>query len=423
MGFADQYLGKQKRVTPYFTDLPSGKLRFSVVIPAYCEPHLSDALQSLWDCKRPRDPVEVIVVVNSPIDASLQVTETNRATLLTTSEWICDHNDPAMRFLLMDQTSLPDHDAGVGLVRKTGMDEALFRFNLVNNPHGYILSFDADSRCDDNYFTAIEAAIDLHPLAKGFDVYFEHPLSGPGYPEKVYRGIAAYELHLRYLNLFLRFTGFPFAHHTIGSCFGTRADVYAAQGGMNKRKAGEDFYFLHKVIPLGNFITIKDTRVVPSPRTSDRVPFGTGVSIGKFLSADDEITLTYAPECFLTLLPFFQLIEKLFKMPSPEVGLTLGSMPEPLKSHLSELGAVPAIANINSNCSSLPAFTNRFFRWFDAFRIVKYLNASHRSYFRMIPVQEAAIRFLDIAGSQPHPGAVNTFDLLKIFRDIERGKF
>ena len=93
----------------------------------------------------------------------------------------------------------------------------------------------------------------------------------------------AYELHLRYLNLFSRFTGFPYAYHTIGSCFGVRAETYASQGGMNKRKAGEDFYFLHKIIPLGEFREINNTCVIPSPRESDRVPFGTGAAIGKYL--------------------------------------------------------------------------------------------------------------------------------------------
>ena len=36
---------------------------------------------------------------------------------------------------------------GVGLARKTGMDEAVRRFNAINNPEGIILNLDADCTC------------------------------------------------------------------------------------------------------------------------------------------------------------------------------------------------------------------------------------------------------------------------------------
>ena len=89
-----------------------------------------------------------------------------------------------------------------------------------------------------------------NPRSPGCSIYFEHPLHGPLEP-KVYEAIAAYELHLRYYVQALRYAAFPYAHHTIGSSMAVRADAYAKQGGMNKRQAGEDFYFLHKIIPLG----------------------------------------------------------------------------------------------------------------------------------------------------------------------------
>ena len=131
-------------------------------------------------------------------------------------------------------------------------------------------------RCETNYFTAIESVLDTFPNTRGINIYFEHPVSGTEYPETVYRGIILYEMHLRYVNLMTRFTGFPHAYHTVGSCFGVRAESYAREGGMNRKKAGEDFYFLHKIIPLGEFREINSTCVIPSPRESDRVPFGTG---------------------------------------------------------------------------------------------------------------------------------------------------
>ena len=47
---------------------------------------------------------------------------------------------------------MPAKDAGVGLARKTGMDEALYRFNMLGKPEGIILSYDADSLCWEKLF-------------------------------------------------------------------------------------------------------------------------------------------------------------------------------------------------------------------------------------------------------------------------------
>ena len=43
---------------------------------------------------------------------------------------------------------------GVGLARKTGMDEAVRRFDIINNPEGVILSLDADCTVEHNYFVS-----------------------------------------------------------------------------------------------------------------------------------------------------------------------------------------------------------------------------------------------------------------------------
>ena len=421
MGFADQYLNKQKGFSSTIFDLPSERFRYAVVIPVYCEPHFISTLESLWNCQRPVGHVEVIMVVNSAEDADCEIIDSNKATIDFVNQWIAGHYDSTMQFFVIQKLNMPARDAGVGLARKTGMDEALYRFNLLNNPNGFILSFDADSQCDANYFTAIEDSINCNPLVNGFDVYFEHPVSGMDFPEKVYRGIIDYELHLRYVNQFLRFTGFPFAYHTVGSCFGVRADVYAGQGGMNKRKAGEDFYFLHKIIPLGHFIDINTTRIIPSPRESNRVPFGTGTAIGKYLSSTAEETLTYSPESFLALRLFLQQVEKFYKIKSSDISDILYQLPVSLKNCLLDMGIIEAITEINANCGSLASFLNRFFRWFDAFRVIKFLNYASRGYFKQVPVREAIIRFLNIACNKNLPEA-SAYELLMLLREIERGK-
>src|SRR4029434_9989987 len=100
---------------------------------------------------------------------------------------------------------------------------------------------------------------------------------------EIYKAIAAYELHLRYYLQALRTAGFPHGYHTIGSSMAVRARTYMEQGGMNRRQAGEDFYFLHKLIPLGGFTELNSTTVYPLPRPSNRVPFGTGRAVSEWL--------------------------------------------------------------------------------------------------------------------------------------------
>jgi len=421
MGFADQYLTKQKGFIPHISSFPSEHLRFAVVIPAFCEPDLTDSLESLWKCARPAGHTEVIIVINSAENADQEIIQSNQSTLHKASQWIAGHQDPVMRFFIIDKLKMPVSDAGVGLARKTGMDEAIYRFNLINNPYGYILSFDADSQCDSNYFSAIEEAVNTYRAMKGFTVYFEHPVLGTGFPEKVFKGAVDYELHLRYVNQFLHNTGFPFAHHTVGSCFGVRADIYTAQGGMNKRKAGEDFYFLHKVIPLGQFIDINTTRVIPSPRVSSRVPFGTGTAISKYLVSEEKEINTYAPECFLSLKQLFNQVPALFKITPDGMNKVIDTLPLSLKDFLCENNVSEAVMEINNNSGSPDSFCNRFYRWFDAFRIVKYLNFSSRAYFKKVPVSNAAKRFLAIIGYANRYEHADNLELLAVMRGIERG--
>ena len=254
---------------------PDAGLGIVVVVPCCNEPDLVGSLASLRHCERPGCSVEVIVVVNASAGCRAEVRLQNQATLNIAAEWTAQHSDARFAFHTLHFPELPPKQAGVGLARKIGMDEALRRLDDIGRPDGIIAGYDADCRCAPNYLTAIERYFERTPASPGCSIYFEHPLEGPMSPQ-VYEGVAAYELHLRYYIQALRHAGFPHAHHTLGSCMAVRADAYRKQGGMNKRKAGEDFHFLNKVIPLGGFADLTRTTVYPSPRPSDRVPFGTG---------------------------------------------------------------------------------------------------------------------------------------------------
>jgi len=361
--------------------------------------------------------VEVIVVVNHPEHASEEVKRQNEDTLHKAQQWAKRHNDKQLQFHVIYKPDIHEKIAGVGYARKTGMDEAVYRFHQSGVGDGVIIGFDADSTCDENYFEEIERAFFGGKPVNGASVYFEHPLEGDEYNAGIYDAVALYELHLRYLNQALRYAGFPYAYHTVGSSFAVSAMAYVRQGGMNQRKAGEDFHFLQKIIPLGNYIEINSTRVIPSPRPSDRVPFGTGASIRQCLNNRQTALQTYPLEPFEDLKQLFALVPNLFKISTEEIEKRCTPLPYQIQDYLLQNDYLKHISQANANSASQMAFIKRFFGWFDGLKTVKYLNDSCRQiYSKQIP-EKAAGRLLENLGYESSSSAKK---LLDIYRNIER---
>ena len=63
----------------------------------------------------------------------------------------------------------------------------------------------------------------------------------------------------------------PYARYTSGSCMAVRCGAYVQQGGMNRRRAGDDFYFgLQRLLRGGRLTEFGSPRVLPSRRLSHR---------------------------------------------------------------------------------------------------------------------------------------------------------
>jgi hypothetical protein len=387
-----------------------------VVIPCFNEPELIGSLESLWRCERPESSVEVIAVVNSPAGCGEGIRSQNQTTLKIAAEWIAQHRDPRLAFRMLHFPELPPKQAGVGLARKIGMDEALRRFDDVGRMEGIIVGYDADCHCETNYLTAMERHFQENPNTPGCSIYFEHPLNGPLSPQ-IYRAIAAYELHLRYYVQALRHAGFPHAHHTVGSCMAVRADVYRKQGGMNRRKAGEDFHFFHKIIPLGGFTDLTSTTVYPSPRPSDRVPFGTGKAIRDVLCGRE--IKTYPLEAFLDLKQLVEGVPELYGVGNGKSSERLATWPRSVRDFLAEQKFAEVLAEIHQNTSSEGAFLKRFFRWFDGFRAMKYVHHARDCVYGEGTVKDQSARLL-AALNCGSSGGKDLLDLLKIYRGLDR---
>jgi glycosyltransferase involved in cell wall biosynthesis len=413
----EHYLAVARHV-PFLSPPPQAP-RMIVVIPCYKEPALLRTLQSLYQCRRPECVTEILVVINHPDNAPDEAKKQNEKSLLDARLWIGAHTGDRLHFHVICLPDVPVKTAGVGLARKTGMDEAVFRFHSHGVSDGVIIGFDADAVCDENYLEEIERAFFDGGNIHGASIYYEHPVEGDEFDAEVYKGVLLYELHLRYLNQAMRYTGFPYACHTVGSAFAVRAAVYAKQGGMNRRKAGEDFHFLHKIIPLGNFKEINTTRVIPSPRESDRVPFGTGASMRQWLSKGETALFTYALDAFIELKRFFDLVPCFFNTNPELIEQQCVSLAPAIHTYLQQNNYIGHIMEANNNSASFEAFAKRFFTWFDGLQMVKYLNYSYMHGYSKQPADLAAAFLLQLLGYECDLNEAG--HLLHVYRAIERG--
>lgn len=382
-----------------------------VVIPCFNESEILKTLNSLNSCNKQTGNIEVIVVVNQSEVVAEEIKLQNELTVKEITDWI-NHTDSFFKVHLIYEESLPKKHAGVGLARKIGMDEAAMRFESINKD-GVIVCLDADCTVEDNYFVEIEKHFKNNSKTPGCSIKYAHPLTGNDFDNEHYEGILNYELFLRYYNLALKNTGAPYAFHTVGSSMAVKSSAYQKQGGMNKRKAGEDFYFLQKIIELGEFTEINSTTVYPSPRTSDRVPFGTGKAINDFLNQENKQEyLTYNFTSFLILNELFLDAESIYKTTNYD------SKHKLLVGFLNEIDFNNKVEEIKKNTTSLESFKKRFFKFFDAFIVLKYVHFSRDNFYKNEEIKSQVIELLLVLTGNNFSGLTKHELLLKL-RDIE----
>ncbi len=383
--FADRYLQRNKN-TGLIRETPHPGLGISVVIPCFREPDILQTLKSLIHCKLPKSAVEIIVLINHSEADSDEIKKQNHRTKQEVSRWIAENNKPPLCFYAPEPITLKKKWAGAGLARKSGMDEAVRRFNMLNKPEGIIVSLDADTLVDKNYLVEIENYFKTNPKHAGAVIAFRHQTSGLDH--KHLQGIKLYEKYMDYYKKALGFTGYPWPMFTVGSAFAVTAGAYVKRGGMNRRQAGEDFYFLQNLVQIGPVGEISTTTVHPSARLSDRVPFGTGPILQKWMNGEEDLTKTYNFRAFADLKQFFDKKNTLFKIVEKEYNELLSELPGPIAAFLHEDNFWLEICDLNANCSALSTFQNRFFQKFNAFKILKFLNFSHETWYQKAPIEE-----------------------------------
>ena len=259
---------------------------------------------------------------------------------------------------------------GVGLARKIGLDLGLSVLLEETGGEGALLSLDADTLVAPDYLSAVYGAM-AQPDAWAGVVHFEHRLPDT-HQERL--AILCYELFLRAHVLGLRYAESPYAFHSVGSTMVCRAEAYVAVSGMNRRQAGEDFYFLQQLAKTGPVRTITSTTVYPDARPSTRVPFGTGMRVRRFLDDASDEHQMYHPDSYRVLRAWLALVTA---SPNTDATTLLKQAHElhaELENFLEAQGFMNSWQNIQKNARNTNQLTQQFHRWFDGFRTLKLIH-------------------------------------------------
>jgi hypothetical protein len=353
----------------------------AVVIPALAEG------DSLWATLRSLaanpavwlEQTLVLVVVNQREDADAEIRQDNRNDLLRLRRK--EPETAPLHLAWVDASGegleLPNKGGGVGLARRIGFDLALPRLAL-DQTNSFLVALDADTLVRPDYLPALYTHFQT-TCSGGAILPFEHQ---PGRNAAEQQAIERYELFLRHYVLGLKLAGSPYAFHTIGSALACRSESYAKAGGMNRRTAGEDFYFLQQLAKTTGVAQLQGTLVYPSPRASTRTPFGTGRSITRLLAEGTAAVTFYHTDCFRILGCWLQLVASHLDLSGNQLTREAAAIHEDLADHLREVDFSASWERLRRNHARPESLLKAFHGWFDglgSLRLIHHLSTGHRS--------------------------------------------
>lgn len=409
------YLARRIFAGPWqIMEQPPKSYSGAIVIPALSEcKNLPQTLQSLSSNNSELlSRFMILIVVNNRGDASVEERADNAQTLKLLPEWKLLYALEHLYWVDAATTGkeLPDKQ-GVGLSRKIGMDLALSCLDYSSGDP-VLVCLDADTLVQPDYLMAISRHFST-AKAGGASIGYRHreacDLRGQA-------AIERYELFLRAYVLGLELAGSPYAFHTVGSAMACRASAYVAAGGMNRRLAGEDFYFLQQLYKTAGVENLAGTVVHPSPRSSHRVPFGTGRAVGDMLTDGSDRLLFYQPE-------LFEIVEKWLDCVAGnanEDGKTILYFSEAISpyllQYLKQAGFDAAWDNMRRHNRDINRLMNAFHGWFDAFRTMRLMHHLTDSAYPRIQPEEAVPPLLMRAGQT---GPITVAGMLERLRTMQ----
>ena len=342
--------------------------KFFIVIPCYNEfEYVFDTLKSInFQNQNLLNDTLVVIVINNSIDDSIKVKQNNSKTynLLITKKY-------QFNFVIIDcfshQNELPVQLSGVGYARKIGLD---FSLNYRLNNKSIFCSLDADTIIDKNYIDVIDYHFN-HKKIEVAVINFEHQKSSNPIIEE---GIRKYEFLLKNVAQKIEDSGSPYGYVSMGSTIVCNIQSYIACGGMNTKKATEDFYFLQSLAKYTTIYKIKDLLVFPSSRNENRVYLGTGFRMDEYVKNKTFKNLDFSEKSYQELSKINQIIDQNCMESS---NIIIESMKQKLNKKsidfLNRKNMKSVLIKFKNNAKNKRQFKLFFNQWFDALSIIKFL--------------------------------------------------
>jgi hypothetical protein len=384
----------------------------AVVIPALAEyGNLFDTLGSL--AANPPEYLDrflVLVVVNHREDAEANDKEDNYETLRRLT--VGDPELSPLRLAWVDAATpgkvMPAKGGGVGLARKIGLDLALARL-AFGKGRPLLVCLDADTLVEPSYLPVIAAHFRFSS-GGGAVIPFRHR---PGATPAGQEAIERYELFLRSYVLGLSLAGSPYAFQTVGSAMACSAEAYVRMGGMNRRPAAEDFYFLQQLHRTAGVEELRGTTVHPSARPSHRVPFGTGRSISRTLLGESSAIMFYHPDCYRILGEWLQVVAGNRCSDAFPLMAKAAAVSPHLQGYLEVSGFPCAWERLRNNNRSSETLLSAFHGWFDALRTMKLIHHLSATHLPRCGPEEGVPPLLERAGLERVTGVAGQLALLR----------
>lgn len=362
---------------------------YALVVPAYSEKN--DCIKRLMD--NINNSVLLILVANAP-PGDLTTTQKFVDVLLhqLPCQWSNQHlsllnYSPHKSILLVDRCCKGRSIAkqhGVGLARKIGFDLALRLIDQGVVKSHWINTTDADVTLPIGYpnhesGSSSNAAARIYP--------FQHVSTA-----ELREATDLYDLALHYYVEGLRYSGSPYAYHSIGSTLCIHDESYAKVRGFPRKSAGEDFYMLNKLSKVGSIECLNSPVLTIQARLSDRTPFGTGHAIQNILKLNHPLEdfLYYNPGIFLLLRNWLDTIPDIWpnraSISAQLMVQRAGDNSEVLWECLAGLGIPDAVRAGLDQYRSARTFERYLHQWFDAFRTLKFIHSLRDLRLSSVPV-------------------------------------
>jgi hypothetical protein len=345
-----------------------------VAIPTLADEEIFHTLESLSKCKLPNSKrVLAIVLINESEKADEKVRTKNKE-IFDKIKHTNFEIETEVRYI----KGIPEKLAGVGFARRVLMDEAICLFKKEYDEkfkgrkdiaefmsEKFIFSLDSDCTVSENYFSAVEILesknADLGVLS------FAHRFSEE---KEIKKAGILWEIFLRYWRNSLRVFSYKNAFYPIGSLFLFRVNPYIVSMGMNIRQAGEDFYFLQKIIPLAKVVDVP-IYVFPKAEPSERTPFGTGKEIHLYISGKRErLEKVWNFKSFEQIGEIMRNIDDIF---SGEMKIeTFNVFLDENQKYKEQLERIKIQSKTKED------FREKFQEWFNPFKVFKFLRFTEK---------------------------------------------